>query len=188
MNYNKTRMFKKLFELYKVPLLISITLTIIFIALKLETQPIGFAYITLGTLLGTFFLDLDYLMYAFFLEPEADFSKTLAGFIRHKDFVNAFSYIYYHRDDIPDKTLNSGMFQVVLAGVTILAVSSTTGYFIRAFIISAFVNSMYRFSRYYFENKLNGWFWMLKNVPSKNAIYAYIGGLILVLFYCLGSF
>ena len=160
-------MSKRLFSIYKTPLLLTVTLIITLIAIKVPREPLVFTYIILGALLGTFLLDLDYIIYAFFLEPEADFSKTLTAFFRHGDLFNAFSYIQYHKDEIKEKTLNSIIFQVVLAGISLYVVYSNTGFFIRSLILSAFLNSLYRLSEHYFTQTTDEWFWALKNKPSQ---------------------
>lgn len=174
--------------MYKVPLLISITLGIVIISLRVEREVLPIAAIIIGCLLGTFTLDADYFIYAFFMEPAAEFSQMLAGFIKHRDIQNTLSYIHYHKNDIRDKTLNSIFFQIVLAAASLLVVSSDSGRFIKALIVATFANSIYKLTEHYFENTLDLWFWALKNKPTKRGGLFYIISFVAVLVFCLSLF
>ncbi|MFA6981995.1 MAG: hypothetical protein WC243_03165 [Patescibacteria group bacterium] len=174
-------MIKKIFEYYKIPLLISIFLSITVLALTLEKNALNISLIIAGALLGSFFLDLDYLLYAFFLEPKADFSITLAGHLKNKEYRSALAYIHYHKNDIGDKTLNSALFQVVLAGASLLVVSSSSSYLVKLLVLSAFVNSLYRLAEHYYEGNTGLWFWALKVKPDKRATIYYSAALVAIL-------
>ena len=116
-------MLKTIVNVYKIPLLLSITLAVTLIALRVERNSLTIAFIILGSLLGTVILDLDYIIYAYFLEPNHDFSKTLKTFIHHKDYSNTLAFIHFHKNDLQDKILNSALFQGVLAGAAIFVMA-----------------------------------------------------------------
>jgi len=181
-------MFLKIASQYKTQLFISIILSIVLIALKVTTQPVQIGLIVLGALLGTFVLDMDYFIHAYFLEPTSDFSKTLTGFMKHGDLGNALSYVYYHRDEIKDKTLNSVLFQVVLGGLIIFVASSDAPYFIKALVFSTFVNSIYRMYESHLLKKTDEWFWALKSKPKNNGVGVFAVVLLGILVYCLSIF
>ncbi len=181
-------MLKKLFGYYKVPFLITLTLSVVLVALGVEKEITTIVLILAGTILGTFVLDLDYFLSAYFLEPTSDFAKDLRSYIKHKDFGNVFSYIYHHRDDIKDKTLNSMIFQIVLAGASLLVVSSETTILLKALVISAFANSLYRMAEHIFEHKTQDWFWALKTPPTTQTLRYYSAILLSILILSLGLF
>lgn len=181
-------MYKRFLSIYKIPLLVSLTLSIILIALQVTREPLGIATIVLGTLLGTFMLDMEYVIYAYILEPERDFSKTLAAYIKDKDIANTFLFIHSHTDEIKDKTLNSAVFQIVLALFSIFAISASTSNFISALIISIFANSLYHLAEAYFENKIDDWFWALKIKPTRQQIIIYALVLLGIFSYCVSIF
>lgn len=182
-------MLKRIFDTYKVPLLLSITLAIALIALNVIREPFEIAWILLGTLLGTFFLDLDYIIYAYFTDTDNDFSKSLRGFAKHNDWSGVLQHIYYHKNEIKEKTLNSALFQIILAGVTVFTVNSEVSFFFKAFVLSAFLNSIYRFIENYFIDKsLSDWFWSLNFRLNKNGLWIYTFAIALVLLYCLNFF
>ena len=181
-------MFKKLWNFYKVPLLISLTLAIVLISIKVEKQVLGITLIVLGSLIGTFFLDLDYFIWAFFLEPASDFSKTLVGYTKHADFMNIVNHIYYHKNELQEKTLNSVFFQVVLAAMSVIVVSTTHYNLVKALILSIFANSIYRMFECYFEGRANEWFWALKKKPGRNGVILYGVVLVIVLMFSVKLF
>jgi hypothetical protein len=180
-------MIKKLIALYKIQFLVSVTLAIVLIAIKTVKDPLSIAFIIIAILIGTFILDLDYLIYAFFLEPEADFSKTLSAFVKHKDFINAFQFIEYHKNEMGERTLHSIIFQLVLVGAAIFSISAASNIYVKALILSIYVNSIYRLMELYFSDTYEQWFWALKNKPTRSKVMLYIFGLVGVLIYCLAT-
>lgn len=168
------QLIKKIFGIYKVQLLASLTLFVVLLALIGIRSPISIGEAFLGCLLGTFVLDLDYIIYAFFTDPGEDFSLTLKSYLKHKDYINAFSYIFYHKDDVREKTLHSVLFQVILGALTFFMILSPLNLFTKTLIVSTYANSLYRISESYVEDRALDWFWLLKEAPSKKGVKAYI--------------
>lgn len=182
-------MYSKLSKIYKLPLLISITLGVIILAITVQRDAVGIAMIFLGTILGTFLLDLDYFLYAYFIEPEADFSKDVRAFTKHGDILNVMMHIHYHKNDLKEKTLNSALFQVILVFVTYYAVTAAPTLIIRTLILSTFVNSIYRMAEAYNEdNSLRDWFWVINRRPTKEGILVYTGALLLCAVFFISIF
>lgn len=181
-------MFKKIFNIYKTQLFVSLTLTIVLVSTSVLRTPTSILLTFVGTMLGTFLLDLDYLIYAYFLEPEKGFSKSLRGFVEHKDWKGALDHVFFNNSEVEDKTLNSVIFQILLAGLALFAVSAATGLFLKAVIISVFANSIYRMADYYFDGKSKEWFWALKKTPTENGILTYGLILVIVLVYSITLF
>lgn len=177
-------MNKSLFTHYKVALLLSITLFIVFIALRVERDAINFAFLFAGSILGAFALDLDYFIYAYFFEPEKDVSRQIRAYTKHHDITGALKYALNKKNEITDKTLNNVVFQVVLLGLTVFVVASSTNLFVKALLISVAVNSMYRMMEEYVENGTKNWFWALKNKPDSSSFYTYTAIISLVMLYC----
>jgi|GEM_PF-601891 len=174
-----------LISIYKIPLAISLTLAIAVTAMTTAAAPLVITMILTGAFFGTFLLDLEYVIYALIFEPDRDFSKTLLAFFKHGDFVNAARYIDFHRHEIKDKSLNSAIFQILLAFLAIYIVSSTTLLILKVFVLSVLANSMYKLAESYYENKLDDWFWAMKDPPSKEGLFIYSSLLIGIFVYCL---
>ena len=181
-------MSRKTSHLYRVALLLSITLAIVLLGLTVERDVLSIAFIVLGCIAGTFVLDLDYVIHAFFVDPQAPFSKSVADYVRYKDIRGLLSFIYIHKNDVEDKTLNSALFQIVLGGLSLFVVSSTFNPFIKALVISTFTNSIYRFGSEYMQNRTDQWFWSLKVNTSKGNLLVYTLILLGILFYSLFLF
>lgn len=179
---------KKFLDFYKFPILLSIFVSVAIIALTVQKNPLQITFIILGSLIGAFFLDLDYVLHAYFLEPEDEFSKNFQGFVKHKDIKGLASYVHYHRNDIKEKVLNSALFQIVLAGASVLVVYSLANNFTKALVLSAFVNSIYRLMEQHLGYKNSKeWFWAFKiNIDDKK-LYLYLSVLVFVLIICFSS-
>jgi hypothetical protein len=177
-------MLKQLLSLYKISLILSVALAILLISFTVETRPLQIAVIVLGSLLGSIVLDLDYFLHAYLLEPDADFSLNLKAYVLHHDFKGALSYLNTHKDEVKEKTLNSGLFQILLIGILFLILYSTINIFIKVFLLSLYANSIYKFAENYFLHKsFEDWFWFIKGTPKKEMVGGYIILLLIFFFY-----
>jgi hypothetical protein len=176
-------MQKSLFSIYKVPFFISLALTIAMLALGGIGQPVDMAMVIIAGFIGMFVLDFEYILNAYFLD-----SKTLVGFIKHSDWSNALKYIFYHKDETTENSLNSALFQMVLAFMSIFVIYASSSYFAKALIVTVFAQSIYVLLEYYFKDRTDDWFWALKAKPSKQGVHTYTFVLLLILSYCLYIF
>jgi hypothetical protein len=181
-------MSKSLISIYKLPIMISVVLTIVMLAMGPVRTTYDITAVIVGVFLGTLVLDMEYVLNAYFLDTNSDFSKTLVGFIRHSDWSNALRHIYYHRDESRENSLNSALFQMVLALMSIFVVYSTRSYFAKALILSVFTQSIYVLFEYYFKDRTNDWFWALSKKPTRKGVQTYIFVMLLILSFCLYSF
>ncbi len=178
-------MIKKILTYYKIPLLTSATIGIVILALGIVRNAWGITEVVIGSLFGTFVLEMEYVLYAYILEPKSEFAKTIFGYIKYKDYKSLVSFINEHKNDVKDKSLNSALFQAILAPMSVFVVYSSASLFIKALILSTFANSIYRLIECYFEGSTNNWFWAMRGNPKKEGVLAFIIGLILVLIFCL---
>lgn len=178
-------MDKKVFAIYKVPLALSLTVSIVILAVGTVRNPIDITAVLLGGLLGTFVLDLEYVLYAYLLEPSREFSKTLLSYIKHRDIKNALLHIHHNKNQVTDKSLNSALFQIVLGFLCIFVITSTRVLFAKALVLSTFASTVYKLLEHYFDNKIDEWFWSFKTKPNKQQVQTYIIGAILVLALCI---
>lgn len=179
-------MLSKIVKLYKTPLILSVTLAIVLLAIRVERNIDGIVFIFLGSIIGTFFLDIDYFIHTYFIEPTSQFSKMVAGYVKDRDIIGAFEYIYHHKNDLNEKSLNSGLFQIILAALTLFVVSSSTNLLVKALLLSTLLNSLYRFSEYYYEGRTSEWFWSLKIHLTKQNVVVYTAAIVGIFLYTLG--
>lgn len=174
-------MDKKTLLSLRTQLLISAVVAIVFLAVVVERSAINVFLIILACFLGTFALDLEYPLYAYLFEPEKGFSKNLQGYVKDKDYKGALKYIFYNRGDVVDKSLNSALFQIIFAVLTVLVAYTSTSNVVTALVFSIFANSIFKMWEHYFNGQTDEWFWALKNKPDKNGIVMYSAAMILVL-------
>ncbi len=178
----------KFWRTYKTPITVSITLFITLMALTGTQDIVRGTELLLGILLGTFILDLDYIIYVFITDPNTEFSRNLRSFIKHRDLAHSISYIEYHKDELTEKTLHSVIFQIALACLALFAAYSPLEYFTKGLVISTYANTIYRLGENWAENKHGSWFWALKRPPSKDGVKTYIIANILLLIVTLIAF
>lgn len=176
---------KRLISLYKTPLLLSLTLAIVLVAVRVESNVLQATLILIGAIFGTFLLDFEYFIFSFVLEPAHHFSQSFTTFVKHKDYVNAILYAHHNETSIKDKTLNSILFQLALAALCLFAAYSSIHIFVKAFLISGFANSIYKLIEKYYNHTTDDWFWALKNKPTKKQAMMYILVLTAVLIVCV---
>jgi len=173
---------------YTIPLLLSITASVVVVALNVVREPTEILLIFAGSLVGTLILEIDYILHAYFIEPEAPQSGLIKDYIYHRDFYGFAGYVQSHKDEITHKTLNSALFQVILALTTIFVLSSSASTFIKIMILSTFLNSIYRLMEAYLRDEAADWFWSLRINTNPQSIYLYFLTLVATLFYCFYIF
>ncbi len=182
-------MLRAFLSLYKIPILLAIVLSIVLISFNVETRPVYIALIVCGSLVGALVLDLDYFIHAYLIEPDSDFSRSLRAYIDHKDFTGALNFVTVQKDKVKEKTLNSGLFQVVLIALMFMLFYSEASVFMKTIVLSMYANSIYKFAEnFYLHQTFEDWFWFLKGSPKKNWVGAYTVGLVLILLYFIYYF
>lgn len=174
---------KEFIRIYKVPLLLTFTLFVALLAVSVEREVLNIVLIFLGALLGTFFLDFDYIAHAYFVEPEKPNSGLVKDYIKHKDYFGLLNFIHTHKFEFEERTLNSALFQIILGASAVFVMSSSISIFLKVFILSAFVNSIYRFLEEYVQGQVTKWFWSLKIDTKPMNIYIYLLALLVGVFY-----
>jgi len=174
-------MIKKILTYYKIPLLVSITLGITILAMSVARKPLDIAQVFAGVLLGTFLLDIEFILYPYIFEPNTEYAKTVFAYIKNRNFGDLISFINEHRDEVKDKSLNSIIFKFVLIFLVVFTSYTNTSYFIKAFVMSVFANSIYKLTEALFEGRTKDWFWAIKGTPKKEGVIFFIVGLIIVL-------
>lgn len=171
----KMKLIALILRNYKIKLLISLTVTIVIIALRVEKNLLNMFLILSGTILASFILDMEYFAYAYLTAPAAEFSLGLKELVKNKNYLNLIEYINAHKYGIEKRTLHSILFQLALA-LLLLAVSVPNE---RVFGLSlALCTLVQTFYEMYEDSQRIGtvqnWFWILKSTPSKTVITSYL--------------
>ncbi len=167
-------MLKRFLTIYKLPILISLTLSIVLLALTVERNALNIVYIILGSFIGTFLLDLDYLVHIYFVETQHKNAGIIKDYLKHFDLIGYFDFVNAHKDEFSKKTFHSAVFQVVLGLAAVLIMASTTPLIAKVAILSAFVNSIYKFMEAFFKEQANEWFWSFKVDTNPRNMYTFL--------------
>ncbi len=162
-----------IFQFYRIPIILALSIAVVILSTNFKGNTFDIFLLFLGSIVGMFLLDLDYFLHAYILEPEENFSKMLRDYVKSKDFIGAFNYIIYHADEVENKTLNSAVFQFAMMFFAIFIVRSDVSIFFKSLVLSAQLNSIFRFFYFYFQGHGRDWFWILKKEPSKVAVFAF---------------
>lgn len=166
-------MINNLLKFYRIPFILSVSLAVVLISQVFRGGNLELFLLILGAISGMFFLDLDYFIHAYILEPEDNFSRMLRDYVKQKDLVGAFNYIIFHMDEVENKTLNSAIFQFALIFFTLFIVRSDVSIYFKSLLLATQLNTIYRFFYFYYQGHGKDWFWILKKEPTVYGIYIF---------------
>src|SRR3989344_1979022 len=174
---------------YKLNLLISLTVAVIILALRVEKEILPILAIISGSLLGGLLLEVEYFIIAYFSDPDLEFSKNVVQFATQKNYFGLFTYINANKVSLEKRLINSFLFQFILGLLALYAVTSSgDNLFALALSLSVFVSSFYHmYEEYELKRSLAGWFWIFKTPPAKQVQNLYILAMGLFLVYILSQ-
>ena len=172
---------KNLLKFYKIPLLVSITLSVVIIATTTQRIPLNIFLIFLVSFISILVVDLDYFIHSYFFDPELEFSKNFKAYIKDKDYAGAFVYANVNEDKLSEKTIHSALFQALFALFTIFVAFSDSYIVFKSFVIAILANSIYKYIEYYYTKDIKNWFWAFKIGSIKEVSAGFLIGLVAVL-------
>ena len=158
---------------YRYPLFLSAILGVVVFTLRLERSVVNIFLIFLGAFLGTFLLDLDYLIFAYFTEPTHHFSRRIKEFVGQGNLAGLANYVRYHQEAMGRQILHSALFQVLLAITCFYVLSSSTSIIGGMICLAAYAQSFYEQFRDAQRGVLRDWFWILKDEPTESLLWGY---------------
>ena len=172
---------KNLVNVYKIPLLVSITTTIVLVALTTQREPLTIILMFLISILTIAVVDLDYIFHSYFFDQELDFSKNFKTYIKEKSYVKAILYANENEHLIKEKTIHSALFQSLFAIFTIFVSFSDANILLKTGALAVYTNLLYKYIEYSYTKDLEGWFWAFKIKKFEEVSVFYTTGLILLL-------
>lgn len=172
---------KNLINLYKVQLLISITTTIVVIALTTQRVPLTILLMFIASIISIVVVDLDYIFHTYIFDQELEFSKKFKEYIKNKNFIGAIIYANKNEDLIKEKTIHSALFQSLFALFTLFIAFSNIDIIFKTATLSIYCNLLYKYIEYIYTKDINNWFWAFKIKDVKEVTAFYTTGLILLL-------
>lgn len=95
-----------------------------------------YIYLLFGFLWGSFFLDLDHLVYWFYLNPNIEESKLARLAFNKRDFVSLLKLLESTHTHHTNMVFHHYFAQVVLALITVFIFTSSANVFAKAFILA----------------------------------------------------
>ncbi|MFA6250572.1 MAG: hypothetical protein WC686_03665 [Candidatus Shapirobacteria bacterium] len=126
-------------EKHLPPLLALFLVISLFWALNLTPWP-NFLILFLGLAVGSFFLDVDHLIYWFFLKPNTQESRLAQATFRQKDVKSLIKLLALTSKEHTNLIFHHYFFQVILALMSFFVFTSTTSIFIMAFLLASNVH------------------------------------------------
>lgn len=126
---------KKEFKKHLLPLAIFFVLvSIIWVLIKVPY--FEFIFLFLGLLIGSFFLDLDHLLFWFYLKPNLDESKEAREYLQNKQFSKFFNLLFETKENHNNLIFHHYFAQIVLALISFFVFTSSNSTFTMAFILA----------------------------------------------------
>ncbi|MGI5840761.1 MAG: hypothetical protein ACOX6N_00860 [Patescibacteria group bacterium] len=101
-----------------------------------RSTPFDFVYLFFGMLWGSFFLELDHLIFWLYVKPNNEESRIAQAALKQKD-VNSLLELYLKTESTHSKLIfHHYFFQSVLAVISFFIFTSTSGIFTKAFVLA----------------------------------------------------
>jgi len=121
----------------------------------------------LGGLLGSLFLDIDYLFYAYFQAPHELNSQRLKRFFGEGQFIAGINFLFESQEENRRLVFHSVLFQGVLLFASLFILTSSVNLFGKGLALGMFFHSLIDQAREFARGKdIGDWFWQFAKRPS----------------------
>ena len=163
---------------YKTPFIISIVMSLAVMLLADVSTAFGGILAILGGITGIFMMDLEFLLYAHLIEPNAPESVEIKSTLKSKSFLSYVRYLNTNEYSFKELPLRSVLFQVLLIIFGYYIVMTSGMPFGLALILSLIANIFYmQIIEIMKLGDLDRWFWVYNGDVSKQGSITYLGGL-----------
>lgn len=139
----------------------------------------------LGGILGTLIIDLDHLIYVYFLRPEAEVSQQASNLLQRREIIKTFELLSSTRYERGSLIFHTALFQLLFIVFTLLIVSSSGSILGMGLVLSAYLHLYIdQLIDYLDTGKIDNW---IKDLPIKldekqTAGYLAAVGILLLIF------
>ena len=95
-----------------------------------------YLFLFFGLILGTFFLDLDHLIYWFYIKPNTEESREAQSLIKSKKILDTLKFFGHTHKTHTNLVFHHFFFQVVLGLISFLVYTSSQNIFILSFLLA----------------------------------------------------
>lgn len=107
-----------------------------FIWIIFGTPNIYIFYLLIGLFLGTFFLDIDHIIYWFYRKPNTNESRIVQMTFEKKDYKSVYKLIRIARKTHNNLIFHHYFFQIILILISFFIFTSSTNIFIKSFLFA----------------------------------------------------
>lgn len=160
-------MLKKLIEVYKIYFLISLAIFLLVVLANFDKVPtFYFVFVFIGAFMVPFLYELDYILYAYILEPTTNFSISIKNLLNQKNYKGVF--IFAHENEI---SITSSVFRSILLVISIFAVAFLSIYTFsniisQTILLTFLLTSIYLQTISFVNNSYRSWYSFLDFVPK----------------------
>ena len=160
-------MIKKLLEVYKIYFLISLAVFVLIVLANFDKiNPLYFIPIFIGAFMVPFLYELDYILYAYTVEPTTNFSTTIKSLLQQKNYKGVF--IFAHENEI---SVNNSIFRSILLVIGVFAVAFLSMYTFsnivsQTILLTFLLTSIYLQTVSFVNNSYRSWYSFLDFVPK----------------------
>jgi hypothetical protein len=130
--------------------IVFVTVSLIWVIFRVPNLEI--IYLFTGLLLGTFFLDIDHIIYWFYRKPNTDESRIVQAVVEKKDFKSLYRLIKAARRSHDNLIFHHYFFQIGLTLISFFIFSSSSNILILSFLLSMNLHLLIDEIKDYFNN------------------------------------
>jgi len=160
---------------YKIPFLISLVIALGIVVFGGVGNWLTAVFIFLGSILGMFFLDFEFLLNSFIVDPDEEKSVEIRRIAKNKDIKGYFEYINQNEYAFDKLMIRSVLFQILFWIFIFYVINGAGQAFSLAFTLSVGANMLYQQILEFIRTKtLRRWFWMYNGEITKKVYDSYI--------------
>ncbi|PIR43797.1 hypothetical protein COV24_00975 [candidate division WWE3 bacterium CG10_big_fil_rev_8_21_14_0_10_32_10] len=168
-------MFTKLIDIYKIYFAISLLVALVLLLGHYNDGLLVIILIIVGALLTPFIYELDYLLYAYVVDPSAPVSSQLQNLIKGKNYKGAFLYAHENTNDFDSTVFRSILMVVSAFGIGFLLIFSPVNILARSVILSFILTTIYLEIVSFTDGSWENWYSFFDTPPKEIYAKVFIG-------------
>lgn len=167
-------MIKKLLDIYKVYFLISLLVSTLLIIANIPSPIYVYVLIVLGSFLTPFLYEIDFLLYAFILDPQNEVSKNIRSLLKQKNYSGTFLYAHEHAQSLENDVLRSIFMVIGVFAIGFMLLFGYANYLAISVVLTYLLTSLYLQTLSFGNNSWRAWYSFLDFVPKENVAKAFL--------------
>jgi|GEM_PF-4301336 len=167
-------MIKKLLDIYKIYFFISLLVSVILVVANIPSPYYVYILIVIGAFLTPFLYELDFLLYAFILDPSNEVSKNIRSLLKQKNYGGTFLYAHENSQSLENDVLRSIFMVIGVYAIGFMLLFGYSNYLAISIVLTYLLTSLYLQSLSFGNNSWRAWYSFLDFVPKENVAKAFL--------------